>query len=74
MGVGKIAGQVGHACSSVVWQNPNRVANWFNYGGQKKSSIKDPIGKRTNRYYEKGSSIWYHYYGDQRCWKNSDRT
>ena len=40
MGVGKIAGQVGHACSSVVWENPNRVANWFNYGGQKKAVLK----------------------------------
>jgi PTH2 family peptidyl-tRNA hydrolase len=40
MGVGKIAGQVGHACSSVVWENPDYVANWFRYGNQKKAILK----------------------------------
>lgn len=40
MGVGKIATQVGHACSSVVWQNPDRVSKWFNHGNQKKAVLK----------------------------------
>lgn len=40
MGVGKIAGQVGHACSSVVWDHPDQVRNWFNYGNQKKAVLK----------------------------------
>ncbi len=40
MGVGKIAGQVGHACSSVVWDNPDHVVNWFRYGNQKKAILK----------------------------------
>lgn len=40
MSVGKIAGQVGHACSSVVWHNPDHVADWFNYGNQKKAVLK----------------------------------
>lgn len=40
MGVGKIAGQVGHACSSVVWDNPDRVGNWIRYGNQKKAILK----------------------------------
>lgn len=40
MGVGKIAGQVGHACSSVVWDHPDHVRNWFSYGNQKKAVLK----------------------------------
>lgn len=40
MGVGKIAGQVGHACSTVVRQNPIRITEWFNYGNQRKVVLK----------------------------------
>ncbi len=40
MGVGKIAGQVGHACSSVVWHNIDYVSDWINYGNQRKTVLK----------------------------------
>ncbi len=40
MGIGKIAGQVGHACSSVVWHNRDYVYDWINNGNQKKSVLK----------------------------------
>ncbi|HXS59806.1 MAG TPA: aminoacyl-tRNA hydrolase [Candidatus Sulfopaludibacter sp.] len=40
MTCGKIATQVGHACSSVVHNHINDVYNWINYGNQKKSVLK----------------------------------
>jgi peptidyl-tRNA hydrolase, PTH2 family len=40
MGCGKIAAQVGHACSSVVYNNVNSVYNWVNHANQKKSVLK----------------------------------
>ncbi len=42
MGCGKIAAQVGHACSSVVYDNfnDNRVYQWINYSSQRKSVLK----------------------------------
>jgi|SRR4051794_28580730 PTH2 family peptidyl-tRNA hydrolase len=40
MGCGKIAAQVGHACSSVVYNNIDSISNWINYGNQKKSVLK----------------------------------
>ncbi len=40
MGVGKIAGQVGHACSSVVWNNIDYVSDWMNQGNQRKTVLK----------------------------------
>src|SRR3954454_10343739 len=40
MGCGKIAAQVGHACSSVVYNNIDLVSNWIRYGNQKKSVLK----------------------------------
>ena len=42
MACGKIATQVGHACSSVVYNNIDVVYNWINYGNQK-SNIKGKI-------------------------------
>jgi peptidyl-tRNA hydrolase, PTH2 family len=40
MGCGKIAAQVGHACSSVVYNNIDNVYDWINFGNQKKSVLK----------------------------------
>ena len=40
MACGKIATQVGHACSSVVYNNIDGVYNWINYGNQKKAVLK----------------------------------
>ena len=40
MGCGKIAAQVGHACSSVVYNNMNEIYNWINYGNQRKAVLK----------------------------------
>jgi peptidyl-tRNA hydrolase, PTH2 family len=40
MACGKIAAQVGHACSSVVYNNIDDVYNWINYGNQRKSVLK----------------------------------
>jgi PTH2 family peptidyl-tRNA hydrolase len=40
MNCGKIAAQVGHACSSIVYNNFNEVHDWINYGNQKKSVLK----------------------------------
>jgi peptidyl-tRNA hydrolase, PTH2 family len=40
MGCGKIAAQVGHACSSVVYNNKDNVYDWVNYGNQKKAVLK----------------------------------
>jgi peptidyl-tRNA hydrolase, PTH2 family len=40
MGCGKIAAQVGHACSSVVYNNSDEIYNWINYGNQRKSVLK----------------------------------
>ncbi|MGN6346661.1 MAG: aminoacyl-tRNA hydrolase [Candidatus Nitrosocosmicus sp.] len=40
MGCGKIASQVGHACSSVVYNNINIISNWINHGNQKKAVLK----------------------------------
>ena len=40
MGCGKIAAQVGHACSSVVYNNVNKVYDWINDGNQKKAVLK----------------------------------
>ena len=40
MGCGKIAAQVGHACSSVVYNNIDDIYNWINYGGQRKAVLK----------------------------------
>ena len=40
MACGKIATQVGHACSSVVYNNIDVVYNWINYGNQKKAVLK----------------------------------
>ncbi len=40
MGCGKIAAQVGHACSTVVYNNIDNVYNWINYGNQKKAVLK----------------------------------
>ena len=40
MACGKIATQVGHACSTVVYNNNDAVYNWINYGNQKKAVLK----------------------------------
>jgi peptidyl-tRNA hydrolase, PTH2 family len=40
MGCGKIAAQVGHACSSVVYNNIDEIYNWINYGNQRKAVLK----------------------------------
>ena len=40
MGCGKIAAQVGHACSTVVYNHFNYIFNWINYGNQKKAVLK----------------------------------
>ena len=40
MECGKIASQVGHACSSVVYDNFNYVHKWINNGNQRKSILK----------------------------------
>lgn len=40
MGCGKIAAQVGHACSSVVYNNHSYVRNWINFGNQRKAILK----------------------------------
>jgi PTH2 family peptidyl-tRNA hydrolase len=40
MSCGKIAAQVGHACSTVVYNNIDTVYNWINYGNQRKSVLK----------------------------------
>jgi peptidyl-tRNA hydrolase, PTH2 family len=40
MNCGKIAAQVGHACSSIVYNNLDGVSDWMNYGNQKKSVLK----------------------------------
>ncbi len=40
MSCGKIAAQVGHACSSVVYNNIEYVSNWINYGNQRKAVLK----------------------------------
>jgi len=40
MGCGKIAAQVGHACSMVVYNNIDNIYNWINYGNQKKAVLK----------------------------------
>ena len=53
MACGKIATQVGHACSSVVYNNIDVVYNWINYGNQKKSSIKGKIRRGIDRFIKK---------------------
>jgi PTH2 family peptidyl-tRNA hydrolase len=40
MGCGKIAAQVGHACSSVVYNNIDDAYNWINNGNQRKAVLK----------------------------------
>ena len=40
MGCGKIATQVGHACSTVVYNNMDTVYDWINYGNQMKAVLK----------------------------------
>ena len=40
MACGKIATQVGHACSSVVYNNIDLVYNWISHGNQKKAVLK----------------------------------
>jgi peptidyl-tRNA hydrolase, PTH2 family len=40
MACGKIAAQVGHACSSVVYNNIDDVYNWINFGNQRKAVLK----------------------------------
>ncbi len=40
MACGKIAAQVGHACSTVVYHNIDIVHNWINYGNQRKAVLK----------------------------------
>jgi PTH2 family peptidyl-tRNA hydrolase len=40
MGCGKIAAQVGHACSTVVYNNMDGSYNWINYGNQRKAVLK----------------------------------
>src|SRR6476660_3286758 len=40
MGCGKIAAQVGHACSSVVYNNTDNVQKWINYSNQMKAVLK----------------------------------
>jgi PTH2 family peptidyl-tRNA hydrolase len=40
MACGKIATQVGHACSSVVYNNIDLIYNWVKHGNQKKSVLK----------------------------------
>jgi peptidyl-tRNA hydrolase, PTH2 family len=43
MECGKIAAQVGHACSSVVYNNMDDAYNWVNYSNQKKAILKSDI-------------------------------
>ncbi len=40
MGCGKIAAQVGHACSTVVYNDRDITHKWFTDGNQRKSVLK----------------------------------